>query len=587
MSNKDTKLKAIALREIRLTKPTEGGELRAKAALSQLSASVGVDLHKQADLLHVEAVLVSEGINDNDDAFTREGLKRALSSPILKPINWQHKDDKILGAMYAVEARDFNGNIVEEIGDEPVELIIQGVVWHYLPHIKATAEQIVKRINDNDLFVSMECWFDSYDYGIYTEAGELYDLVERNDQTAFLDGYLRANGGVGKYKGKRIGRALSGVNFGGVAFVDRPANKRSFILNQFAFDPNDIFDGVNAQEDGLDQDQVVTNNVVSDENPTLEVNMNDVNRSAASADGLNQQAVQAAVQKALAEQKGKEQAERMVAELSDTKQALASTKDELAEAQSRLENLQNAIEAAFEEAKAGATASTPEEIAKIDRAIQQKGAGAGDAVFAARIAWIADSLNKAAASADDSELAKANEKLAEENALLTRELATLKAEARKAELEYLFNDVLELAEDEVKMFVEAGLKFEDDEAYANWLDEKKLFAKKMLDMKKKMEKEDDKGKKDSEAGLLDPSDRETPIDDHGAVLRPRNGRVPTSMSDRPRSKLTAAASDLDAMFEEVNEPNLAGASSDEGNGPNPMGRLVAGLLDDNKKNQDN
>jgi len=159
---------------------------------------------------------VSEGINDNDDAFTREELKRAISSPILKPMNWQHKDEQILGAMYAVEARDLQGKTlaVEEIEDQEIELVIQGVVWHHLPHIKATAEQIVQRIEKGDLFVSMECWFDDYDYGLYTQGGELFDSIARKPETAFLDGHLRVCGGTGRYNGMRIGRALSGVTFG-------------------------------------------------------------------------------------------------------------------------------------------------------------------------------------------------------------------------------------------------------------------------------------------------------------------------------------------------------------------------------------
>ena len=188
MSNKTPKLHAVALREVRLVKPSQALGNKATAALDKLNLS---DVHKQVDLLHVEAVLVSEGINENDDAFTHAELKRALSSPILKPMNWQHKDSDILGVMYAVEARDMNGKVLAEIGDEPVELVVQGAVWHHLPHIKVTAEEIVKRIEKNNLFVSMECWFDDYDFGLYTSAGELFDIIKRNEETAFLDKSLR------------------------------------------------------------------------------------------------------------------------------------------------------------------------------------------------------------------------------------------------------------------------------------------------------------------------------------------------------------------------------------------------------------
>ena len=148
-----------------------------------------------------------------------------------------------------------------------------------------------------------------------------------------------------------------------------------------------------------------------------------------------------------------------------------------------------------------------------------------------------------------------------------------------------------MTDDEVKTFVEAGLKIESDEAYAEWMNEKLIFAKKMMELKPK--KDDKKNKKeeasdDSEAGLLSPSQRETPIDDHGATLRSELGRAPGDVPRVPRSKLTAAA-DIDALFEEVDEPNLAGAQAagDGATRANPMGKLVAGLLNKPSDNKDN
>lgn len=580
MGNKSPKLRAIALRELRLARPSQRVETRARAALSELGGSVKPELFKQSDLLHVEAVLVSEGINDNDDSFTREELKRAISSPILKPMNWQHKDSEILGAMYAVEARDFNGNVVAEIGDEPVELVIQGVVWHHLPHIKATAEEIVQRIEKGDLFVSMECWFDNYDFALYSQAGELYDVFPRNDDTAFLDGYLRANGGVGRYNGKRIGRALSGINFGGIAFVDRPANKRSNILNQFTFDPKEILVESGSNFDGLDQDsQVVTDNVVSDVNPPMEETMNDLNRAAASSPDQ----IQEAVQRALAAEKKLAEQERVKADLDTARANAAALEGKLAKAEEALAELKAAIDRAFESAKAGVT--VPEEIAKIDRALDVKGAGAGEAVLAAKIAWIEQSRAAASKALSDSEKAGANEKLTQELALTKKELASLKGEIRKAEIEYLFSDLLEMEAAEVEVFVKAGLALESDEAYNTWMEEKKIFAKKFMEMKpgKKGKKEETCALEDAEAGLLAPKDSNSPIEKQ-AVLRSMLGRVPGDVVRTPRSKLTASA-DLDAMFEEVEEPNLAGASNagEEATGNSPMGKLVAGLFNNKRK----
>lgn len=522
---------------------------------------------------------MTEGLNDNDDGFLREELKRALSSPILKPINWQHKDDQILGAMYAVEARDLDGNPldVSEIDDQPIELVIQGVVWHQLPHIKATADEIVSRIEKSDLFVSMECWFDDYEYGLYTQAGELFDRIARKPETAFLERHLRVNGGSGKYNGMRIGRALSGINFGGVAFVDRPANKRSFILNHFAFDPLAEVAAVEAHRDDLAQEQVVTQTTLfrEEERPT-EVTMNDLNRAAASTEEIAK-----AVEQTLDARERAEAAKRTEADLQKATARTAELEGELAKSQDTLGRLQAAIDSAY----AGATKDTPAEIAKIDSALDVKD-GAGDAAFAAKIAWIADSRKAVAQALAAKSNVESDEKLVEENTALKAELAGIKQDLRKREIEYIFATVLQLEADEVEKFVAAGLAKATDEAYNEWLDEKKLFAKKMLELKKKDDKKDKDAKaEDAEAGLLAPSQRETPIDDLGAVLRSQHGRAPADMPRVPRSKLSASL-DLDSMFEQLYEPNLEGASADEAaSDGSPMGKLVANLLG-NKKDKE-
>lgn len=576
MGNNTPKLRALAFREVRLAKSSPELSNKVTAALAKLDLS---EVHKQVDLLHVECVLVTEGINDNDDAFTHAELKQALASPILKPMNWQHKDSDILGVMYAVEARDMNGKVLAEIGDEPVELVVQGAIWHHLPHIKVTATEISKRIAKSNLFVSMECWFDDFDYALYTSAGDLFDVIKRNDDTAFLDANLRVCGGTGKYNGMRIGRALSGINFGGVAFVDRPANKRSLILNSFAFNPLQSIEAVEAKQDGSDQglDRTVINNVVDVKTNNMEVRMNDQNRAAASADEI-----QKALEGALATRERAAAEKRMVEDLAGAQKALAQKDTEVAQANSSLEVIKAAIDLAFESAKASAT---PAEIVKIDQALKVKGPGAGDAVFAAKIAWIEDS-RRAAASKPESGDAKAVEKLTEEKALLVKELATLKNDIRQAEIEHLFANILEMNAEEVATFVKAGLAQVSDEAYTAWMDEKKLFAKKLFEkMGKKGKKEETCASEDAEAALISPLDHNSPVEDRGAVLRPVHGRVPSDVKRVPRSKLTATQT-LDAMFEEQVEPNLAGANAGETKNESPMKGLVASLLGKSTDNKE-
>jgi hypothetical protein len=377
----------------------------------------------------------------------------------------------------------------------------------------------------------------------------------------------------------RIGRALSGTNFGGIAFVDKPANKRSFILNHFAFDPFQI-EAIEANRYGSGQDRVLTNIDVSNEKPIMEVNMNDLNRAAASAEEVTESVV-----KVLDARDAVKTAERTKADRDTAVTRVAELEKELAQATQLLERLQAAIEQVY----AGATSDTPAEIAKIDQALNVKGEGAGDATFAAKIAWIADSRGRIAAALVENKSDEVVVKLTEENKALEAKLEVIENDLRKREIEYIFGDVLQLADDEVAGFVKTGLAKSSDEEYAEWLDEKKVLAKKMLELKKKNGK-DEKAKKeqadlDAEAGLLTPSQRETPVEDYDAVLRGRNGRVPSDVARTPRSKLTAAR-DLDTMFEEVDEPNLAGATEARSDGKSPMGSLVASLLPDTKKDKE-
>jgi hypothetical protein len=297
-------------------------------------------------------------------------------------------------------------------------------------------------------------------------------------------------------------------------------------------------------------------------------NMNDLNRAAASADEI-----QGAVKEALDARDRVEASKRDQETLEATKTRNTALEAELKQANSALSKLQTAIDTAF----AGATANTPSEIAKVDQALQVKGDGAGDAVYAAKVAWIEESRQKTTAALAAQSEDKTNTELVEKNAQLAKELAALKGEIRQVEINYLFADKLGMDAEEVAKFVEAGIAIGSDEEYKAWMDEKMLFAKKILELQKA-------GAADSEAGLLSPSQRETSIDDEGATLRSEHGRVPSSVTLVPRSKLTAAAN-IDALFEEVDEPNLAGASADEGAADSPMGTLVAGLLD--KPNKDN
>lgn len=200
---------------------------------------------QQPDLMSVESVLVTTGKNLNDDVFIKEELWKARSTPLFKPANWEHNsgseiqceddkrvvnDNQTIGVTYGYHLLDKEGNIIDESKIASAEqlpskfhIVNKDAIYKYL-YPKAAAK-IAKLAADKKLFVSMECWFKDYDYLV----GER--VIARNEETAFLDKHLRANGGNGVYKEAKIGRVLRNFTFGGKGFVKKPANVESVILS--------------------------------------------------------------------------------------------------------------------------------------------------------------------------------------------------------------------------------------------------------------------------------------------------------------------------------------------------------------------
>jgi len=213
-----------------------------------MKATASADGIVQPDLLYIESILVSTGENANDDVFLPSEMWAARKSPIFKPMDWEHNtgseitdritsdvkhrsvidDNQIVGVMYDTAIIDGAGNQIDDATADQMEsppenfhILNKGVVYKYL--FPSLASRIAKDASAGKLFVSMEAWFKSYDYKVGNK------IVARNTSTSFLDNHLRANGGIGNYKGEKVSRILRGITFGGVGFVANPANKDSII----------------------------------------------------------------------------------------------------------------------------------------------------------------------------------------------------------------------------------------------------------------------------------------------------------------------------------------------------------------------
>ncbi len=214
------------------------------------SDSLEVPAGVQPDLLYMKSVLVSTGQNKNDDVFLPEEMWAARHTPVLKPVDWEHntgseiilsaneelanpkeivRGNQIIGAMYNSYVADKDGVIISESKanaddfeiPQEFDIINEAVIYKYL--FPKVSERIVSQASSNGLFVSMEAWFNSFDYRLGNK------IIARNEDTAFLDAHLKSNGGDGFFSGEKVGRVLRNIVFGGVGIVSNPANDDSII----------------------------------------------------------------------------------------------------------------------------------------------------------------------------------------------------------------------------------------------------------------------------------------------------------------------------------------------------------------------
>ena len=189
------------------------------------------------DLKYLKSILVSTIWNYNDDIFGKSQTWAARHTPSHKPTNLEHDEKEIVGHMTDSWAIDGSGSVIADntvIDDLPnLYHIVNGSViynnWEDEKLVERTAS-LLKAIDAGEMYVSMEALFSDFDYGVLTTAGE-FNIVARNEETAFLTKHLRVYGGLGEYDGHKLGRVLNNITFCGKGYVSRPGNKYSVILN--------------------------------------------------------------------------------------------------------------------------------------------------------------------------------------------------------------------------------------------------------------------------------------------------------------------------------------------------------------------
>lgn len=217
-------------------KPVEATKLTIDIAEKASLAKARIQ-DKQFDLYYMTSILASIGWNKNDDIFTIEDTWAARNSAVDKKFNFMHDEKDIIGHITGSWVLNESGLIITEDDLENgipsnFDIVVASVLYKVWDDdaLQNRMNEILAGVEEGKWYVSMECLFKHFDYGIKDAQGNI-KVVARNEDTSFLTKYLRVYGGDGVFNDEQIGRVLRNFTFSGKGLVDKPANSRSIIFN--------------------------------------------------------------------------------------------------------------------------------------------------------------------------------------------------------------------------------------------------------------------------------------------------------------------------------------------------------------------
>ena len=167
------------------------------------------------DLYYVQSILVSSNWNKNDDIFDKDEVWAARHTPEDKPTNLEHDEATIIGHITSNWPITEEGSLIPDETPtnelpEKYHILTGSVIYKAFsnPELKSRAEKLISEIEDGTKYVSMECFFKGFDYGLINKSTGEYKVLPRNENTAYLTKYLRAYGGTGEHETYKIGRVL-------------------------------------------------------------------------------------------------------------------------------------------------------------------------------------------------------------------------------------------------------------------------------------------------------------------------------------------------------------------------------------------
>ena len=211
-------------------------EISQTKARKENQALAGIE---DTDLYYTQSILVTTSWNKNDDIFDAREVWLARSTPMHKPTNLEHDEKTIVGHITSNWPIDENGELIDESLPldklpEKFHILTGSVIYKGFtePELKDRANNLIEEIESGEKYVSMECFFKNFDYGLINKTNGTFHVLPRNEETSFLTKHLRAYGGQGEHENYKIGRVLKDITFSGKGFVNRPANPESIIFTK-------------------------------------------------------------------------------------------------------------------------------------------------------------------------------------------------------------------------------------------------------------------------------------------------------------------------------------------------------------------
>lgn len=219
---------------------------------------------QDGDLYYTQSILVSSSWNKNDDIFDKNEVWAARHSPEDKPTNLEHDESVIIGHIVSNWPITEDGSLIDDT--TPVEnlpekyhILTGSVIYkaYTKEELKDRTEALISEIESGSKYVSMECFFKGFDYGLINKTNGTYHILSRDDNTSYLTKFLRAYGGAGEHEEYRIGRVLRNITFSGKGYVDKPANPDSIIFSK------DSFKFMQLQNNDIKNDNIIKSGVIT------------------------------------------------------------------------------------------------------------------------------------------------------------------------------------------------------------------------------------------------------------------------------------------------------------------------------------